>query len=88
MVQPPRLIPLCLSKLEQDRASATLVVPEWFSSPFWVQLVDTNDAFKSYVKDIRYLSRYYATKQGRGINGIFARKPLYFRMLALKIRYL
>ena len=88
IVPPPRLISLCLSKLEQDRASGPLVVLEWFSAQFWVQLVKTNSAFKSFVKDIRYLSSYYAIKQGRGNNGIFARKPPYFHVLALKIRYL
>ena len=87
MVPPPRLIVLCLSKLKHDRACGTLVVPEWFSAPFWVQLVDTNGVFQHFVKDFRYISRYCDIKQGRGNNGVFARKPLFFRMLALKISY-
>ena len=45
MVPPPRLIVLCLSKLKHDRACGTLVVPEWFSAPFWVQLVDAYGVF-------------------------------------------
>ena len=60
MVPPPRLIVLCLSKLKHDRACGTLVVPEWFSAPFCVQLVDTNGVFQHFVRDIRYISRYCA----------------------------
>ena len=88
MVPPPRLISMCLSKLGQDKACGTLVIPEWISAPFWVQLVENNGAFKYFIEDFRYISRYCAIKQGKGNNGVFSKKPLHFRMLAMKIRFL
>lgn len=87
LVPPPRLVSLCVTKLVEENANGTLVVPEWKSAPFWTKLVHTDGAFRPFINDVVFLSRYTAVQRGRGNNGVFALKPLQFRMIALKIRF-
>lgn len=84
MVPPPRLISLCLNKLQAERAVGTLVIPEWGSAPFWAKLFDENGQFLNFLTDVIPLQN--PVKKGKGNNGIFG-KDLKFRMLALKIRF-
>lgn len=84
MVPPPRLISLCLNKLQAERAVGTLVIPEWESAPFWAKLFDENGQFLNFLTDVIPLQN--PVKKGKGNNGIFG-KDLKFRMLALKIRF-
>ena len=87
MVPPPRLISLCLDKLQVDRAPGTLVVPEWKSAPYWVKLVDSRGNFVSFIAQAEVLPFQNLIKKGRGNNGVFGKPILPFRMLGLKIRF-
>ena len=87
MVPPPRLISLCLDKLQVDRAPGTLVVPEWKSAPYWVKLVDSRGNFVSFIAQAEVLPFQNLIKKGRGNNGVFGKPILPFKMLGLKIRF-
>lgn len=87
MVPPPRLASLCLIKLQKEKASGTLVVPEWKSAPYWVKLVDDKGEFVSFVREIDFLPLQEVVKKGRGNNGVFGKEPIPFRLIALKIRF-
>lgn len=85
LVPPPRLISLCLEKIFNDRANCTMVIPEWKSGPFWPCLLKDENNFKTSVEAIINLPRSKVIIVGKGNNGIFARDPLPFNMLAVKI---
>ena len=86
MVPPPRLASLCFDKLQVEKASGTLVVPEWRSAPYWVKLVDANGKFVPCVAEMEILPLENVVKKVRGNNGVFRRQYMPFRMIALKIR--
>ena len=54
MVPPPALIPRVIKKILREKASSTLVVPEWRSSPYW-HLVFEGEHFKTFISPGSYL---------------------------------
>ncbi|XP_062570673.1 uncharacterized protein LOC134232701 [Saccostrea cucullata] len=87
VVPPPKLIPLVVRKLENDKCKCTLVIPEWKSAPFWPMLIDKEGNFKHYVKNFSKIQNIHAICRGRGNNGIFGKKDLLFNMIFLKIKF-
>lgn len=81
-VPPPRLIPSVLQKIAENRAKCTLIIPDWPSAPFYPIL--RNEMFKKHVTGQIVLARRNIIKEGLGNNGIFAKEPLSFNMLAVK----
>lgn len=87
IVPPPKLIPEVVRKIENDKCSCTLVIPEWKSAPYWPMLVDMEGNFKFYIKNFSRIQNVHAICRGKGNNGIFGKKGLLFNMLFLKIRF-
>jgi hypothetical protein len=87
LVPPPRLATDCLKKLQYENSTATLVVPEWKSAPFWPLIVDENGMFKDFIKMFYYLPVTGSIVKGKGNNGVFSSEPLSFRMLTLRIQF-
>ena len=54
MVPPPALIARVINKILREKASSTLVVPEWRSSPYW-PLVFEGEHFKTFISHWSYL---------------------------------
>ena len=67
-------------------AQGTLIVPAWFSAPFWpLLLLESGDTFNFFIKDVVELStakEYYETGT---CNSIFSKEDLKLKMLALRI---
>ena len=87
LVLPPSMISRCIKKVLSDKCSATLVIPRWFSAPFTPLLISDQRKFKGFIKDEFLLPISGAIQSGRGNNGVFAKEPLSFRMVALKCRF-
>ena len=87
LVPPPRLIAKCLKKMFLEKAQGTLIIPSWKSGPFWPCLLDKDGSFKSCIMHVKNLGRTNVIARGKGNNGIFAKDPLSFDMLALNIRH-
>ncbi|MEW8546455.1 MAG: reverse transcriptase domain-containing protein [Candidatus Thiodiazotropha sp.] len=86
LVPPPCLITACIKKLHKENSRATLIVPEWPSAPYWPELVRSGGNFKEFILESIRLPTKNIISKGHGNNGIFAREPLSFNMLALKIK--
>lgn len=86
-VPPPRLGAACVSKLCDEKAHGTLVVPVWKSAPFWALLVTEKGQFKSFVSEALFLKGQSLCEKGRGNNGIFVKKNTCLEMVALKIAF-
>ena len=52
MTPPVSMVSRTLRQAGACRAFGTLIVPKWKSSSFWPLLVDSNGAFKSFVRDV------------------------------------
>ena len=66
-----------------ENASCTLIVPEWHSAPYYPAL--QSELVRRRIVDTFVLPRIDAIKEGLGNNGMFAKEPLSFNMLAFKI---
>lgn len=86
LVPPPNLIAKVINKFVSDRAKATLIIPEWKSSPFWPMLHDGKH-FKSFVKCWKYLREKKIITYGKSKKSVFAKFPMDFKILAKKIRF-
>ena len=85
LVPPPRLVSMCIDKMIAERANGTLIVPMWKSSAFWCSLVNSDGNFKNCIKQVINLSRHDIVVPGTDKIGLFAKNPLSFDMLALKV---
>lgn len=88
LVPPPILISEVVRKAVLDRASSTLIIPQWKSAPFWPLLFPDGFNAAYFIVDCKKLDEAKLIVKGRGNNGVFSQKPLKFIMLALKIRFL
>ena len=86
LVPPPRLVVSCIRKLKADRCNGTLIVPEWFSAPFWPFLAESGK-FREFVEEVYVMPSNGSVCHGKGNNGLFAREPFSFRMLALRCKF-
>lgn len=86
MVPPPALIPRLINKILREKASSTLVVPEWRSSPYW-PLVFEGNHFKTVISHWSYLPDEKIITHGKSKNSVFAQFPKQFQMLALRIDF-
>lgn len=86
LVPPPNLIAKVINKFVSDRAKATLIIPEWKSSPFWPMLHDGKH-FNSFVKCWKYLREKKFITYGKSKKSVFAKFPMDFKILAQKIRF-
>ena len=50
IVPPPKAIPEVVRKIENDKCSCNLVIPEWKSAAYWPMLIGWEGNFKSHVK--------------------------------------
>ena len=87
LVPPPYLIADCFRKIEDEACTATIVIPEWESAPFWSFIVDEHGNYNKCIKHVYVLPSTGAVVQGRGNNGVFSNEPFSFRMLALRCSY-
>lgn len=85
LVPPPRLIPKVVSKLIDEKASATMIVPFWTSAPFWPVIAPSSRGFACFIKEQRVFNSDSVIK-GKGRNGVFGRCEK-LRIVALKIRF-
>ena len=84
-VPPPTLIVQTIKKAEKEKASGTLVLPEWKSAPFWPFICDRY-GFKQFIKSYKFFTG-NVTHRGRGNNGIFGRPNRNLRFLAIRIEF-
>ena len=85
IVPPPKVIPEVLRKIENDKCSCTLVIPESKSAAYWPMLIDWEGNFKSHVK--MYIE-YKTNMQSAGAEEIMEsleKKCLLFSMIFLKM---
>ena len=54
---PIHLIGRCIRKLQRDKADGSLLVPLWFSAPWWPMLIGHDKEFKSLVTDVKLIER-------------------------------
>ena len=64
---PPTLILNCIRKLENEKASGTLIIP----APYWPKLLDKNGSLKHFITEVIVLPTRNLTVKGKGNNGIF-----------------
>ena len=83
MVPPPRLVPNCIGKIENEKADCSLVVPEWKSAPFWPLLFGKTSSFSEMIQ----LPKINVIDVGLGNNGLFKNNPLSFRILAVRFEF-
>ena len=84
-VPPPRLVAQVIAKMRRDVARGTLIVPVWFSAPFWPLLFPDGKA--TFVSEFVNFSS-SCIISGKGRNGIFgdnSRKV--FQLMAVKIQF-
>ena len=85
---PIPLVSRVLLHAKNCNAQGTLIVPAWFSAPFWSLLLsEFGDTFNFFIKDIIELptaKEFYATGT---CNSIFGKEDLKFRMLALRFDF-
>ena len=87
LVPPPRLVASCLEKIENERAVCTLIIPKWKSASFWPCLFTQDGIYKRHIKHVINLHNNDVVVPGKGNNGIFAKNPLSFDMLAIRIMH-
>lgn len=68
-----------------ERATGTLVIPEWKSSSYWPLIFEGN-CYKSFVKFCDYLPDKILITHGKSNKSVFAKFPLKFKMLVLRIQ--
>lgn len=61
------------------------ICPE--SAPYWVMLIEKDEIFKLYVNKYSCFANDVVICQGRGNNGMFAKRELSFNMIFLKIEF-
>ena len=86
LVPPPSLISRVINKMLAEKASGTLIIPEWKSAPYWPLIFDRND-FKYFVKFYEYLPNRRLETHGKSNKSVFAKFPLNFKMLALRLHF-
>ena len=86
IVPPPSLIPRVINKILREKASSTLIVPEWKSSPYWPLLLD-GEHFKSFILHWSYLPNEKIITHGKSKKSVFADFPRKFKILALRIDF-
>ncbi|XP_062603797.1 uncharacterized protein LOC134265592 [Saccostrea cucullata] len=86
LVPPPIFIPRVINKMVAEKASGTLIIPEWKSSPFWPLIFEGN-VFKHFVKFYDYLPDEKLITHGKSNKSVFAKFPLKFKMLVLRIQF-
>ena len=86
LVPPPALASAVVNKLIKDKASGTLIVPEWKSAPFWL-LIASSSGFRYFIHDFQYLPENRVISKGHGKNGIFGEWPLKFKLVAFRIKF-
>ena len=86
LVPPPSLISRVINKMLAEKASGTLIIPEWKSAPYWPLIFDRND-FKYFVKFYEYLPNRRLVTHGKSKKSVFAKFPLNFKMLALRLHF-
>ena len=84
VVPPPRLAAECINKIIQEKAKCTVVLPYWKSAAYWTCLTDMYGSYKPFITGVLNLHRFNVVEKGSGNNGIFAKNPLLFDMLAFK----
>lgn len=85
LVPPPSYIPRVINKMIAERATGTLVIPEWKSSSYWPLIFEGN-CYKSFVKFCDYLPDKILITHGKSNKSVFAKFPLKFKMLVLRIQ--
>ena len=78
----------CIKKLEFEKASGTLIIPEWKSAAYWPEMLKSNGLFKDFVKESMPLPTRNLIIKGPGNNGLFGKEQLSFRMIAFHVRFL
>lgn len=84
VVPPPRLICRTCTKIITDKAKATLVVPCWYSAPFWPLFFSSDSIYYNNITG-RYFFRQNCTIPGRGNNGIFGKGNI--PMVAIRLEF-
>ena len=83
LVPLPKLAAREFHKYVYDRASATIVIPEWTSAPFWPLVTSYN----KHIRDIQKLPKANLVITGRTSRGIFSKRPLDFDLLAIRFEF-
>ncbi|XP_071156962.1 uncharacterized protein [Mytilus edulis] len=86
LVPPPNVVCKVIRKLCSDEANCTLVVPLWYSSPYWLMLHDIFGNLKHFIKEKHQIMSISPVVPGRGNNGVFG-KYMKFSLIAFKIRF-
>lgn len=86
LVPPPSLISRVINKMMTEKASGTLIIPEWKSSPYWPLIFEGN-GFKYLVKFCECLPNRRLITHGKSNKSVFAKFPLNFKMLALRLQF-
>lgn len=86
LVPPPSYIPRVINKMIAERATGTLIIPEWKSSSYWPLIFEGN-CYKSFVKFCYYLPDKKLITHGKSNKSVFAKFPLKFKMLVLRIQF-
>ena len=83
LVPPPKLAARAFHKCVYDRASATIVIPEWKSAPFWPLVT----LYNKHIRDIQKLPKANLVISGRTSKGIFSKRPSDFDLLAIRFEF-
>lgn len=84
LVPPPSCVLETVNKILHDRCYGVLVIPKWESAPFWPILIKAKGEYCDFIIDVAYLPFTGVVTPGRGDNGMFAKEPLSFRLMALR----
>ena len=81
------LIPRVLLHMSNCKAQGTLIIPLWYSAPFWPMICGEYNVFREFVLDCMDLLPYKNAFCPGNCGSIFGNQDLTFRMLALRVDF-
>lgn len=79
------MILACIKKFKAEKATCTLVIPEWKSAAYWPLLFKGEHKSEYFISQVLPLPLRNIIDAGFSNNGIFQQDPLPFRMIAVRI---
>ena len=89
LVPPISLIAKTILHLKANKASGTLIIPNWPSAPFWSLLIDAGTgSFRTEVIDLRFFPAYSASFiTGHSNRALFKENFPSFKMIAIRLSF-
>ena len=81
------LISRILLHVHNCKAYGTVIIPVWYSAPFWPMICEGNNVFKDFILDYMDLPTGKIAFLPGKCRSVFGNEDLNFRMLALRVDF-